>query len=66
LPNDRELTERPLATAAAASCQFKDGLNYPHHIRPVEVKGAISIVAVFAYFVDQNITAGITPATWLG
>jgi hypothetical protein len=38
----------------AASCEFKGGLNYLHHIKFMKVIGAISIVAISLYFVDQN------------
>jgi hypothetical protein len=34
--------------------QFKERLNYAHHIGIMKVIGAISIVAIVLYFEDRN------------
>jgi hypothetical protein len=39
--------------------QFKERLNYAHHIRLMKVMGAISIVAIVLYFEDKNNYGGL-------
>jgi hypothetical protein len=46
-----------------AACPFKERLNCIHHIRLMKMMGAISMVAIFLHFEDQNNYGGLP--TWL-